>query len=365
MTITTPLALESEFTPAIASPFAWNSTHNSDTEISPLILCAEDLSLRSDGFDMGHRLAFLFFGSWLVIISSSKASAPATFLSESASATEEQQIFTAVESVRGAPFNAFHAFLVNAGRHHAHQSSFKSRGLELKSPMVYPSVTYKTLNDESFGGFDGDEVAGDISFDADIYSGLIAGIIYNHAYRSAQNDFNTDEHMNSNGVSLYGAKRLHDLVNVGASYNFTHADHRLSRGVTANLDCDSNGFILFGGLSNRSNKWSWGTTASFGYVSDDYVEQKDLETGRFAWNANVGYDFSKYVTLAGVINYYNIIFQNVFPGASIRDDDYYTLGPRILIYPNDSIVVHIDFDSMLGFNDISSHTLRTGMTIAF
>jgi hypothetical protein len=279
------------------------------------------------------------------------------------SATASQQIFNAVQPVNNPAFAS--AGAINNITTRLSSSSHASRGLELKNPVVAPAFTYRTINDEAPGGFDGDELSGDIAFDAEVYNGLIAGILYGHTYRSSQNNLNTDEHMDSNAVSVYAAKRLFDLVNVGAAYNFATTDHRLSRAVVANLDRDSHGFTIFAGASSRKDKWSWGTTFSFGYVDDDYDQQKDLETGRFGWNGNVGYDFTKKLTIAAVLNYYDLVIQDRFPNTDIRDDDYWTIGPRITYYATERVTLHADFDSQFGYNDFSSHTLRVGADIAF
>jgi hypothetical protein len=277
--------------------------------------------------------------------------------------TPEQQQSNAVQPVSNPSVILFQSVVGVASS--SVERSKSSRGLELKNPVLAPSFTYKTANDEAPGGFDGDEFSGDIAFDADIYNGLIAGVLYGHAYRHTKNNLHTDEHLDSNAISAYAAKRFFDLVNAGLSYNFATTDHHLSRGVTANLDRDSHGFGMFAGASSRKDKWSWGTTFSFGYTDDDYNVQKDLETGVFGWNANLGYDISKKLTVAAVLNYYDLVIQDVFPNSSIRDDDYWTIGPRIVYYASDRFTVHVDFNSMLGYNDFSSHTLRTGMTIAF
>jgi hypothetical protein len=278
------------------------------------------------------------------------------------SASSEQQIFNAVQPVNSPAFTSSSAIGDMVSRL---GTSGPSRGLQLKNPVVAPSLTYRTINDEAPGGFDGDEFSGDIAFDADVYNGLIAGILYGHTYRSSQNNLNTDEHMDANAVSAYAAKRLFDLVNAGVAYNFSTTDHRLSRAVVANLDRDSHGFSIFAGASSRKDKWSWGTTFSFGYVDDDYEQQKDLETGRFGWNGNVGYDFTKKLTIAAVVNYYDFVIQDRFPNTNIRDDDYWTIGPRILYYATDKLTFHADFDSQFGYSDISSHTLRIGADYAF
>jgi hypothetical protein len=311
---------------------------------------------------MRLRLVFLLLWISFFMVARVKASAPASFFAaESESATHEQQASNAVQPINSPSFS-FSTSIIGLLQSRLTSSS---RGLEFQNPMVAPSFSYRTVNDESPGGFDGDEFSGDIAFDADIYNGLIAGILYGHTYRSAQNNLNADEHMDSNAVSAYAAKRFFDLVNAGASYNFATTDHRLSRAIVANLDRDSQGFSIFAGASSRKDKWSWGTTFSFGYTDDDYDQQKDLETGRFGWNGNVGYDLCKKLTVAVVVNYYDFVIQDIFPNTTIRDDDYYTLGPRLAYYATDNLTLHVDFDSQFGYSDMSSHTLRVGADIAF
>ena len=239
------------------------------------------------------------------------------------------------------------------------------KGLQLKTPIVSPGLSYKWTNDDAFGGFSGDELSGNVGADADIYDGLIAGIFYQHTNRWTQNLYGASERLDSNGISLYGAKRFFNLLNVGLAYNFSDTEHRLTRGLNVNLDRSSNGFSTFAGISDHKGKWGWSTTTSFGFVRDDYVKQPDLSTGRFGWGGSLGYDVTKIFTLSGAFNYYNYVIQDLFPSSTVRDDDYYTIGPRLTFYPKDNLTVHLDFDSMQGYTDVGSYSLRLGMDLGF
>jgi hypothetical protein len=253
------------------------------------------------------------------------------------------------------------------------QNRSSSRGLQFKDPVFAPAVFLRLINDESPGGFYGDEFGQEFSFDADIYNGLIAGLFYQHTYRDARNDAGTDEALDSHGTSFYLAKRLANLFNVGASFNYVSTDHGLSPndnnnflpGITANLDRETQGFTLFGGLSDRKDKWSWSTMATAAFSADDYAVQEDLNTGLFGISGNLAYDFHKYLTIGAAINYTNLIFQDTFPDTGIRDDDYYTIGPRVRIYPTDHLTVRLEFDSQFGYRDLSAHTLRAAIEYAF
>ena len=241
----------------------------------------------------------------------------------------------------------------------------KAKGLQFKNPMFSPVFSFSAISDDSPGGFDGEQYSGSLGLDADIYDGFITGVIYQHTYRESRNNLGTSERLDSNGVSLYGAKRFFDVLNVGLAYNYANSEHRLTRAVTANLDRDSNGFSMFAGASNRKGKWSWSTTTSFGYVNDDYEKQNTLETGRFGWGGSLAYDMTKKFTLGAAFGYYNFIFQDAFPNSTIRDNDYWTLGPRFQYFPNDRVTVNLDLESQQGYVDFSAYTLRLGVDIAF
>jgi hypothetical protein len=167
------------------------------------------------------------------------------------------------------------------------QNRSSSRGLQFKDPVFAPAVSLRLINDESPGGFYGDEFGQEFSFDADIYNGLIAGLFYQHTYRDAKNDAGTDEALDSHGTSFYLAKRLANLFNVGAAYNYVATDHGLSPGdtgnllpgISANLDRETQGFSFFGGLSDRKDKWSWSTMATAAFSLDDYSVQEILIPG--------------------------------------------------------------------------------------
>ena len=244
-------------------------------------------------------------------------------------------------------------------------SAGREKGLQFKNPVFSPAFTFSAISDDSPGGFDGEQYSGTVGLDADIYDGYIAGVIYQYSKRDSENNLGTSERLDSHGVSLYAAKRFFDALNVGLAYNYANAEHRLTRSVAANLDRDSHGFSMFAGASNRKGKWSWATTTSFGYTDDDYDQQITLGTGRFGWGGSLGYDVTKKFTAGAAFNYYNFVFQDAFPNTTIRDNDYWTLGPRFQYFLNDHVNINFDFESQQGYVDFSAYTLRLGADIAF
>ena len=279
--------------------------------------------------------------------------------------TSEQQTQNAVQPVMSPTFAMANSCINSSMSAITSRASEIRKGLQFKNPVLSPGVTYRSVNDSSPGGFGGNEFGGDISLDADVYDGLVMGVLYQHVYRGASNSTGTSEHLDSNGVSLYSAKRFYDLLNVGLSYNYANSYHRLSRAVTSNLDRDSHGFTMFAGLSDKKGKWSWSLTPSFGYVRDLYDQQKDLDTGRVSVDGSLGYDITKYVSLTAVFGYHNFPIQDTFPDTTIRDDDYWNIGPRLQFYPTDTLTVTLDFDSQEGYKDYKAYTLRVGVGIAF
>jgi len=242
----------------------------------------------------------------------------------------------------------------------------QKKGLQFKDPVVSLGTTYRSSDDTSLGGFSGNEYSGDIGFDADIYDGLITGVLYQHTYRGASNGQGTSENLSADGVSVYAARRFFDLMNAGLAYNHVFTDHRLTRAVNTNLDRDSDGAIAFVGTSDRNGNWSWNTTTSFTYVRDNYERQRDLDTMVFTWGGGLDYDVTKIFTLGAAFNYNNLVVQNFFDSSTVaRDDDFWTLGPRLRFYPTDNVTVRLDFESMQGYTDYRAYSLRLGMNIAF
>ena len=239
------------------------------------------------------------------------------------------------------------------------------KGLQFKSPIFSPAFSFRTQSDDSPGGFDGDEYTGELGLDADVYDGLIAGLIYQHSARSARNNIGTKESLDSDGFSLYFGKRFFDLLNTGLAYHYANTEHQLTGAAAANLDRDSNGFSLLAGISDKKGKWSWSSTTSFSFIHDGYDKQTDLETGRFGWGGGLGYDASKHLTVGAAFTYYNFIFQDTFPNSVVSDNDYWTLGPRFQYFPYDDVTVYLDFDSQQGYVDYSAYTVRVGANIAF
>ncbi|MBI4025278.1 MAG: hypothetical protein HY360_09885 [Verrucomicrobia bacterium] len=282
--------------------------------------------------------------------------------------TPEQQTANAVAPTVNPTFNlvnSLSSMLSAPGPSSPFMRSGGQKGLQFKDPVVSPGFSYRRSDDGDPGGFGGNEVGGDLAVDADIYDGLITGLIYQHLYRGAENAVGTSEHLDSNGVSLYFAKRFNNLVNAGLAYNYAGTDHNLTRKVVANLDRDSNGFSAILGLSDKKGKWNWSTTTSFGYAADDYEQQKDLDTGRFTWSGGLAYDITKYFTLGATFNYHFFVFQDVFPGAKIRDDDYWTVGPQFQFFPTDNLTVTLDFNTEEGYAGVSAYNARLGLSIAF
>jgi hypothetical protein len=277
-------------------------------------------------------------------------------------ASEKQQEANAVQTMNNPSFGMMDAVGVGVGQGDLRNPKM---GLQWKTPVVSPGFSLRTFSDDAAGGFDGDEYSANIGFDADIYDGLIAGVLYQRTHRSAVNALNTSENLNSDGISVYAGKRLFDILNLGLAYNFATAEHRLSRAVISNLDADSQGFTVFAGASDRKDKWSWSSTTSFAFVHDDYEQNESLNNGRFAWANTLGFDVTKEFTLGASFTYFNYVIQNVFFGAVARDNDYYTIGPRLTFYPSRDLVVHLDFDSQQNYRDYSAYTLRAGVDIGF
>lgn len=240
-----------------------------------------------------------------------------------------------------------------------------SKGLQFKDPIISSALSYNYADDSGLGGFTTHTGTGELGFDVDIYDGLIAGALYQHGQSSGDNDGGTSVNLASDGFSVYVAKRLFKLWNFGLAYNHVEIDQDLSRAVKANLDRHSDGFTMFAGFSDRHGKWSYGSTVSFDYQRSDYDAQKDLDLGRFGWGGNLGYDITKWMTLSGVFNYYTLPIQDTFANSSVRDDDYWTLGPTLRFYPTKDLVINFSFDSNQGWKDLTSYTMRLGAEYSF
>jgi len=241
----------------------------------------------------------------------------------------------------------------------------RTKGLQFHTPVLASGLEYRSTHDTTLGGFTGNEYSGDIAVDADIYDGLIAGVLYQHTHRGAWNAQDTSERLDADGVSLYFGKRLFDCLNLGVSYNHGETEDRLTRSLNTNLDRTSDGYTLLAGVSNKHGKWNWATTLSFGYVNDDYDQQQTLQTGRFGWGGSLGYDITKQFTLGAAFTYYNYVFQDTFNNIAPRDDDYYDIGPRLSYYLNDRTTLKLDFDSQQGYTDFGAYTLRASFDLAF
>lgn len=278
-------------------------------------------------------------------------------------ATPEQQTENAVQSIANISLSLADSS-AGAAMDALTSGRSESRGLQFKDPVISPNFGYRWMDDTSIGGFSSHEYNGGLTFDADLYDGWIAGVLYQHANRSGQNALGVSENLASDAASFYIAKRFIDFVNAGFSYNYASTEHRLTRAVQANLDRDSHGFNVFAGLSDHKKNWSWSTTVSYAHVHDDYSQQKDLITGRFGLGGTLGYDVTKEFTLGAAVTYYYLVQQDTFSG-SPRDNDYINLGPRFSFHPSDSITLRLDMDSMQGYTDVASYNVRAAVDIGF
>lgn len=240
-----------------------------------------------------------------------------------------------------------------------------AHGLQWKNPVLSPTWTYRSYDDTSIGGFGGNEYSGDLAYDVDLYDGLILGGLYQHTYRGGTNAQGTSERLDADSGSLYLAKRFFDLLNVGLAYQHSEMEHRLTRSVTANLDRSSDGGSAFVGVSKRKGIWSGSLTTSFSYAHDDYAQQTDLDTGRISLMGTLSADLVKEFSVGVAFAYHNFLFQDSFPNTSIRDDDYWTIGPRLRFYPTEEITVRLDFETQEGYQDVKAYTVRLGMDYAF
>jgi len=239
------------------------------------------------------------------------------------------------------------------------------KGFTFKNPNISGGFTYRSSDDSSLGGFVSNEYDGDLSFDADIRDGLIAGVLYQHCFRTGDNIFGTSEKLESNGVSIYTAKRFFDIANAGVAYNQVWTDHNLRRAVTLDLGREAKGFTVFLGTSDKVGRTSWAVTPSFTWLRDDYVALPDLDTGLLVLSANVNYEITDVFTLGAAFSYNYFVIQDTFPNTVIRDDDYFTIGPRFRFYPTDQLTINWDLDTQQGFNDFVTYSTRIGVDVAY
>lgn len=241
----------------------------------------------------------------------------------------------------------------------------RTKGFQFKDPHAGAGATYRSTDDTTPTGFSDNEYSGDISFDADVYDGLILGGLYQHTYRGGYNAIGTSEHLDSNAISVYAAKRYFNILNTGISYNFVGTDHRLTRASNVNLDRDSHGFTAFIGASDRIGKWAWATTPSLTYVNDNYDKLSTLETAVFTWSNSLSYDVSKQWNIGAAFSVSQFVVEDTFANSSIRDDNYWNIGPRIRFYPTQQWTFSLDFDSQQGFEDYRAYTVRLGADYSF
>ena len=242
----------------------------------------------------------------------------------------------------------------------------KSQGFQFKDPVISPSGTYRYYDDSSTpGAFHGHDYSGELSLDADIYDGLLAGVFYQGLTRHGRNITGTSEDLLSNSVSLYAAKRFIDLINAGVSYNVSFTDHALKGAVAADLDRISNGGTGFVGVSDKIDQWFLASTGSFTFASDNYEAQPTLDMGLASWSNEVSYDVVDFFTLGLAFSYNNYVIQDTFPGVTAVDDDYWMVGPRFRFFPTDQLTVSLDLDTQQGFRDYEAYIVRLGCNYAF
>ena len=242
----------------------------------------------------------------------------------------------------------------------------KSQGFQFKDPVISPSGTYRYYHDSSTpAGFGGHDWSAEFSLDADIYDGLITGVFYQRLTRNGHNSTGTSEDLDSDSVSLYAAKRFIDLINAGAAYNLSIADHDLQGTAIASLDRTSNGFTAFTGVSDKLDDWFLSSTLSFTYAHDNYRVQPYLDTGLITLANEVSYDVVDFFTLGLAFSYNNFVIQDTFPGVTAVDDDYWMVGPRFRFFPTDELTVSLDLDTEEGFRHYDAYTVRVGCNYAF
>lgn len=239
------------------------------------------------------------------------------------------------------------------------------KGFQVKNIVVTPGFSYRSYDDGSLGGFAGNEYGGDISADADVYDGLIAGLYYSHLYRGGSNQFATSEKLDSDGLSFYLGKRFFDLMNAGLAYNHAWTNHRLTRATQLNMDRDSDGFTALLGASDRMGHWSWNVTPSFTYVHDGYNTQKDVDTGRMTVGMGLYYDAAKWLTVGAALSYNNFVIQGAFANQPVGDSDYFTIGPRLRFIPMENFAINVDFDDMEGSTNYRSYAAHVGLEYSF
>jgi hypothetical protein len=245
-------------------------------------------------------------------------------------------------------------------------SSRTTRSLSFKDPLLSIGTTYRSTDDEGTGGFASNEVSGDVSFDFEIYNGLILGGLYQHTEREGQGDTTSFEDLASDAFSVYLAKRFWDAMNFGVAGNLVLSEHDITDTVpVVDLDRTSYGATVFVGASNKHGKWNWSTTPSLSIIRDDYHSFNDINTGVFNWMNTLSYDVNKWFTLGAAGSYTTFVIQEAFSNVPNRDSDYWNIGPRLRFFPCDRATINFEVDSQQGFINYTSLSVRLSAQLAF
>lgn len=239
-------------------------------------------------------------------------------------------------------------------------------GFQFEWPTIGTDGSYKKFSDTSLGGFSGDEWDFNIFGDANIYDGLITGLSYGHTERWSDNGLGSSDRLHDDYGGLYIAKQFFNWWNVGATFNWTWEENRITGISPANLDNFTHGYTCYTGASYVKNQFSANTTVSFSYnIQEMDTTDNVFQTTAIVWSNNLGWRFHERWKATVNWAYSDLLQEDGFPGVPAGGTGFWTFGPRLNYKATDKLDITLGYAYTAGPANYTAHLVRLSLSYAF
>lgn len=240
----------------------------------------------------------------------------------------------------------------------------RKAGLTFKWPYIASDMSYKFFRDNATGGFKGEDFGTSFSVDADVWAGLLAGGLYGHNERWADDGLGTSNTATDDFFSIYTAKQFYGWWNVGASYTHTFSANNLNGVNTISLESNSDALSCYTGFSHKWGRFSASTTGSVIY-NNQGLPNDVFETTTTVWSSSIAYQLDDQWKVSLPWSFVTVPISDGFAGSVVGDTDSWTFGPRIDYSVDDQITVGLGYSRTEGPSRFSADTIRFSFGYAF
>jgi outer membrane autotransporter protein len=246
-----------------------------------------------------------------------------------------------------------------------------------RDPVAYSEVSFTSTDNHGIAGADGQKYTAQVGFDFTTVGDVLVGLLYTYSYSDKElkifGPFLQRNQNFSHTITAYAGKSFFNFLNVGgtASYKSEGAStyDNLPFSTRTRADIDGYGFSAFAGVSHTFGNWSLASTPTYIYQSEytdtgfAFAPGTSASSGTLAILNKAEYSFTEKFSLAGLLDWTQIIHENSLPANS--DRGWMTLGTRATYSFTKSLDAYLGYEVELFNREYSNQTVRLGGQLRF